>query len=522
MIYTFSFLTALLTLVCWFFFKKNKGLSSLFSKAFFASILVYAGSVAMADATIAYKFQTAFRDCMVLGVSAILVNTFGINKQIFVGLAAGIGMVLAVFFLPMLEQTFPEKIKKPATVSAENATTEKPQESPIPLDKNGELFVEIKENRQFSELRNLLDKYDLTYTRAFQMNDENFTDLDDYFVVNIPDNSKFKIEDIEADFYASGLVDWVEENEQVSVAPIESRTPTPTERKYGINDPEVKQLWGFQAMEVDKLYKLLSTKKVKPKKKALIAILDTGVDGKHEDLADNYKTTSDLYDRDVRGHGTHCAGIAAAVTNNKIGGASFSPNGDFVEVTSIKVLMDSGFGTQQTIINGMLEAADKGAAVISMSLGGRSRGSKQNAYTKAVKYAEKKGAIVIAAAGNSNMNAKQFSPANAPGVISVSAIDSGLNRAAFSNYISDLKMGIAAPGVAIYSTFPGNQYKTFNGTSMATPYVAGLVGLMKSIQPDLTTKEVYKILNETGKDTKNTAQTGKLIFPAEAVKNLVD
>jgi thermitase len=519
--YTFSFLSALLTLVCWFFFKKEEGLSSLFSKLFFASLLAYGSSVLLADATVGYKLSSAFRDFMVLGVSALLVNTFGINKQLFIGLAAGIGMVMSLFFLPMLEQTFPEKKTKKNAVLTETAINNQTSESTIPLDKNGELFVEIKENHQFSELKNLLDKYDLTYTKAFKMEDENSTDLDDYFVVNVPDNSSFKLADIEADFYASGLVDWVEENEQVSVAPIESRTPTPTERKYGINDPDVKQLWGFKAMEVDKLYALLSSQKVKPTKKALIAILDTGVDSKHEDLADNYLSTSDLYDLDMRGHGTHCAGIAAAVTNNKIGGASFSPNSDFVEVTSIKVLMDSGFGTQQTIINGMLEAADKGAAVISMSLGGRSRSGKQNAYSKAVKYAAKKGTIVIAAAGNSNTNAKQFSPANAPGVISVSAIDTVLNRASFSNYISDLTMGIAAPGVAIYSTYPNNEYKVFNGTSMATPYVSGLVGLMKSIQPKLTTQEVYTILKETGKETKNTAQTGRLIFPVEAIKQVL-
>lgn len=519
MYYTFSFLTALLTLVLWFFFKKNEGLSSLFSKLFFGSMLVYAGSIMMADATIAYKFQTAFRDFMVLSVSAILVNTFGINKQIFVGLAAGIGMVLSVFFLPLLQQTFPEKKSKQTISTPRNSIKETaPSSNQIPLDVNGELLVEIKENHQFSELRNLLDKYDLTYKKAFQMDDENSTDLDDYFVVNIPENLMDQLASIKKDFYASNLIDWVEENEQISVAPIESRSPSPTERKYGINDPDVVKLWGFEAMEINKLYQYLSTNKVQPKQKATIAILDTGVDANHEDLKDNFQSINTLYDRDVRGHGTHCAGIAAAVTNNGKGVASFSPNGNFVNITSIKVLMDSGFGTQQTIINGILEAADKGAAVISMSLGGRSRSSSQKAYQKAVNYAAKKGAIVIAAAGNSNANATQFSPANATGVITVSAVDTILNRASFSNYVTDIKMAVAAPGVSIYSTFPNDAYKVFNGTSMATPYVAGLVGLMKSLNPDLKTKEVYEILNQTGKETRKTKQTGRLIYPVEAVK----
>lgn len=81
-------------------------------------------------------------------------------------------------------------------------------------------------------------------------------------------------------------------------------------------------------------------------------------------------------------------------------------------------------------------------------------------------------------------------------------------------------MGVAAPGVGIYSTIPNNKYNTFNGTSMATPYVAGLVGLMKSIKPNLTAEQAYNILNKTGKDTKATSETGKLINPAEAIKNL--
>ena len=102
-----------------------------------------------------------------------------------------------------------------------------------------------------------------------------------------------------------------------------------------------------------------------------------------------------------------------------------------------------------------------------------------------MEYAAKKGAIVVVAAGNSNMNAKDYAPANTPGVITVAALDTNLNRASFSNFVQDLDQGIAAPGVAIYSSIPGNKYAAFNGTSMATPYVAGLVGLMKSLQPDL-------------------------------------
>ena len=121
----------------------------------------------------------------------------------------------------------------------------------------------------------------------------------------------------------------------------------------------------------------------------------------------------------------------------------------------------------------------------------------------------------------SNRNAKDFSPVNAPGVIGVSAIDSDLNRAVFSNYVQDIELAVAAPGVDIYSTIPGNKYATFNGTSMATPYVSGLVGLMKSIKPDLDTKEAHKILSNSGTKTSNTKETGQFIQPAEAIKLLL-
>ena len=83
-------------------------------------------------------------------------------------------------------------------------------------------------------------------------------------------------------------------------------------------------------------------------------------------------------------------------------------------------------------------------------------------------------------------------------------------------------MGVAAPGVGIYSTLPGDKYASLSGTSMATPYVAGLLGIMKSLKPSLTTKEAYEILQKTGVDTKNTDQTGKLIQPKAVVEALVN
>ena len=82
-------------------------------------------------------------------------------------------------------------------------------------------------------------------------------------------------------------------------------------------------------------------------------------------------------------------------------------------------------------------------------------------------------------------------------------------------------MGIAAPGVNIYSTMPDSDYDYMSGTSMATPYVAGLLGLMKSIKPEMTTQQAYKVLKKTGIETQNTRTTGKLINPTLTIKELL-
>ena len=515
-LYPISFFASLLGLISWFYFKDNPQRSNAMSKIFLGGFFVYLFSLAFAEGELTYKLFVLFRDLLILGLVSNFFNFFIKNKMLFVVMLAVLFGAFKFFGFEKLANTFPQK--QLSEIPNNNTTNTKLDN----VDTNWELLVELSENHKMTELQNLIDKYQLTYEAAFHMNDPSTTDLDDYVVVNIPDAMESKTTEIIAALQAAELTDWVEENEVVHVDPMEQIEAPKTKVNFGINDPNVKELWGFEKMNVDKLYKTLSKAKIKPKRKAIIAILDTGIDAKHEDIKANFISTKSKYDNDPQSHGTHCAGIAAAVSNNGKGIASFSKNNEFVQVTSIRVLSSFGGGTQRGIIDGMIEAADKGVDVISMSLGGRSNASRQKAYSKAVKYCNDKGAIVVVAAGNSNMDAKDYSPANARGVITVSAVDSDLNRAVFSNYIQNVKMGVAAPGVGIYSTIPDNKYAAYNGTSMATPYVAGLLGLMKSIYPKLTTKEAYKILKSTGMDTKNTKETGKLIQPEAAVKELLD
>jgi len=297
----------------------------------------------------------------------------------------------------------------------------------------------------------------------------------------------------------------VETNELMTLKLPEETSIAESFSSSSINDPGKNKQWMADRFDLEKFHKNLpSTASAQTKKhKTLIAILDTGVDAAHEDLKDNFSSISPKSDTDQRGHGTHCAGIAAAVTGNKIGIASWIPAGIDIKVTSVQVMNSRGMGTQKMIIDGIIKAADNGADVISMSLGGRSNSKRQKAYEEAVKYAQSKGCIVVVAAGNSSRDARDYTPANVEGVISVAAIDTMMLRANFSNDVSNLKMGIAAPGTKIYSTMPGDTYAANSGTSMAAPFVSGLIGLMKFYKPSLTTEEAYKILKQTAQKKKD-------------------
>ncbi|OGN97195.1 MAG: hypothetical protein A2Z77_06410 [Chloroflexi bacterium RBG_13_51_36] len=204
-----------------------------------------------------------------------------------------------------------------------------------------------------------------------------------------------------------------------------------------------------------------------------IAILDTGVDLDHPDLANkiisNVNFSGSPTVDDVCGHGTHVAGIAAAMTNNGIGVAGL---GYSAAIMNVKVMGDSGTGTYSAIASGIIWAADNGADVINMSLGGSSASS---ILQDAVNYAWSKGAVVVAAAGNGGSTAPMY-PACYTDCMAVAATDAIDGKASWSNY-GDW-VDVAAPGVCIYSTLKDNNYGYKSGTSMASPHVAGLAALV--------------------------------------------
>jgi len=204
-----------------------------------------------------------------------------------------------------------------------------------------------------------------------------------------------------------------------------------------------------------------------------IAVLDTGVDMSHPDLSGkvvgnvNYSSSGTV--SDVYGHGTHVAGIAAAATNNGQGVAGLGYNS---AILNVKVLGDDGAGTYSAVAYGIVWAADHGARVINMSLGGTSLSS---TLQDAVNYAWGKGVVLVAAAGN-NGDGVPFYPAYFQNVIAVASTDSTDSLTPYSDR-GDW-VDVAAPGDSIWSTKPNNSYGSMSGTSMASPHVAGLAALV--------------------------------------------
>jgi subtilisin family serine protease len=237
--------------------------------------------------------------------------------------------------------------------------------------------------------------------------------------------------------------------------------------------------------------------------KVKIAVVDTGVDLDHPDLSGRLAEGYNVLERnghpdDDNGHGTHVAGIIAAVTNNAEGVAGITW---YNPIMPVKVMNKEGYGGSFDVAEGIRWAADHGADVINLSLGNY---QPSQVLEEAIRYALEKDAVVVAAAGNDNTIQPNF-PAAYPGVISVAAVDWQGRRAEFSNFGDHID--IAAPGIYIPSTYPDGQYASLSGTSMAAPHVSALAGLIRSVNPGLKNMEVTEIMMETtqkaGMDTPN-------------------
>jgi type VII secretion-associated serine protease mycosin len=199
----------------------------------------------------------------------------------------------------------------------------------------------------------------------------------------------------------------------------------------------------------------------------------------------------DTRDDMAGGHGTLVAGIAAATTNNGIGIAGVAWN---ASVLPVKVLNNQGAGTDFPIASGIVWAVDHGANIVNLSLGGRTLGP---ALCSAVDYAASKGALVIAAAGNSGASVP-FYPAACPGVLAVAATDGNGDFASFSSF--GPWVALAAPGIGVMATQNNGSYDTASGTSVAAPMVSGVAALLRAQHPDWSPSEIATQLEQTAQD----------------------
>ena len=278
------------------------------------------------------------------------------------------------------------------------------------------------------------------------------------------------------------------------------------------NDTYYSNQWGLSKIDVQAAWeKTTGTNTI------IVAVIDTGVDYTHPDLSvavdstTGYDFINDDNDAiDDNDHGTHVAGIIAAATNNGIGIAGVAGGWGAVpgiKIMPIKILDAGGSAAVSYISTAVIRAANAGARVINMSLGDTQLPPVYSSTEyDACKYAYDKGCVVVAASGNgydSNgdgiIDTSGMEPVSYPAaydiVIAVGATDSSDKRASFSNYGDDLD--IVAPGTSIRSTIRSSDYADMSGTSMATPFVSGVVSLILSKDPSLTPADVYTKLVES-------------------------
>ena len=266
------------------------------------------------------------------------------------------------------------------------------------------------------------------------------------------------------------------------------------------NDPLFSQEWGLTKIQAPAAWDT-----TKGSSSVVVAVVDCGIHEQgsvapgygfagHPDingkvvLRQNFSASTYGAD-DLCDHGTHVAGTIAALTNNARGVAGVGWN---VSLMNVKVLGDDGSGSSATIDQGIMFAADHGAKVINLSVGGDAGGACPADQQQAVDYAWSKGSVVVAAAGNDS-KPYALSPASCNHALSVAATDQSDNKASFSHY-NPTTVHVAAPGVSILSTLSWwsnddwsdaclsyeDCYGVKDGTSMATPHVSGLAGLLWS------------------------------------------
>ncbi len=262
------------------------------------------------------------------------------------------------------------------------------------------------------------------------------------------------------------------------------------------SDPAFSSQWSLARIGWDEVYGSVS-----PSGSATVAVLDTGVDAGHPDLASNVLPGTSMLDpgangtTDPNGHGTEMAGIVAASTDNGEGMAGIGYAG--VSVMPVTVLDAQGVGQDGDIVGGVIWAADHGADVILMAF---SSPDFSPSLQEAIDYAWSKGAVLVGAAGNDGSSAAHF-PAGDRGVVGVANTDESDALNASTNY-GDAAF-LAAPGTGIYTTGTGGGYTSITGTSASAAAVAGGAALLRATSPDASNGTIIARLARSADPIEN-------------------
>jgi len=262
----------------------------------------------------------------------------------------------------------------------------------------------------------------------------------------------------------------------------------------GENDPLRSQQWALDRVPFESAWKVTRGQHV------TVAVVDSGVEANHEDLKGSVLRGIDYVHRggdgrtDPNGHGTHVAAIIAAHVNNGLGIAGAAPD---VKILPVRVLDKNGGGDASNVAKGIIWATDHGARVVNLSLGG----GQAPGIQQAIRYANRKGAIVLAAGGNNGQsgNAPMY-PAAYPEAVAVAGVDSNLNHMSIGN--TGNYLDVSAPGVGIVSAWGTSPtaYASATGTSMATPFASAAAALIISENPHMPVDRVKKLLESNTTD----------------------
>jgi thermitase len=349
---------------------------------------------------------------------------------------------------------------------------------------------------KYRNLKGLAEIQNLEALKSSEMQIVDHHEPGSYVVVNFEQAEGVAL----AELMTNPDIEWITENGtfhtfQVPVAPI-----------------SLKEQWAIAKVGAAKAWERAGNR---GDRKVIVAVIDTGVDYRHQALSPNMVAGYDFAGKDNdpmdetssggrfrmggnKGHGTHCAGVIGSTGLVDGGTIGISPN---VSIMPVRSMNSKGAGDFNDSAKAIDYAVEHGAQVISASWGGRVGKFHARAVIEAVERASAKGVIFVVAAGNSGENNDKVDvfPANATteNTISVAASNSDDLKPDFSNFGKE-KVHVAAPGFAIMSTLPKDTYESLSGTSMATPMVAGLVALLKAQDPSLTGPQIRALIQMTG------------------------